>query len=80
MATVLARKYDGMTELRFDIPAQLAQRIDALMQVEGLDARHELLVPMLEKCVDAEFDRAIRLLRMARINPLESSSDGKSGE
>lgn len=78
MATNLART--APIELRVDIPEELAQRIDALMLVHKLKSRADYVVPILTSAVDAEFHKAILLLRMARINPLESTGDGKTGE
>ncbi len=68
------------TELRVDIPEELAQRIDALMMVGKLKSRADYVVPILTQAVDAEFHKAILLLRMARINPLDSTSVGQAGE
>lgn len=67
-------------ELCVDIPEELAQRIDALMLVGKLKSRADYVIPVLSAAVDAEFHRAILLLRMARINPLESTSVGQAGE
>ncbi len=68
------------TELRVDIPEELAQRIDALMMVGKLKSRADYVVPILTAAVDAELHKAILLLRMARINPLDSTSVGQAGE
>ena len=70
----------GETELRVDIPDELAQRIDALMMVGKLKSRADYVIPILTAAVDGEFHRATLLLRMARINPLESGDGGKRGE
>jgi len=76
--TAFARSKE--TELRVDIPEELAQRIDALMPVGKLKSRADYVVPILTAAVDAEFHKAILLLRMARINPLDSTSAGQTGE
>lgn len=81
MATTIALARSGKeTELRVDIPEELAQRIDALMMVGKLKSRADYVVPILTAAVDAEFHKAILLLRMARINPLDSTSGGQAGE
>lgn len=67
----------GMTELRVDIPDELARKIDALMMVNRLKSRAEYVVPELARAVDEEFHKAIVLLRCAGINPLASTQDGK---
>ena len=69
----------GFTELRVDIPDDLARRIDALMMVNRLKSRAEYVVPELTKAVDEEFHRATVLLRCAGINPLVSIEAGKGG-
>jgi hypothetical protein len=74
MTTTLARS--TQIELRVDIPEELAQRIDALMLVGKLKSRADYVVPILTAAVDAEFHKAILLLRMARINPLDSTDTG----
>jgi len=76
--TALARS--TQIELRVDIPEELAQRIDALMLVGKLKSRADYVVPILTAAVDAEFHKAILLLRMARINPLESTDGGMKAE
>lgn len=67
----------GFTELRVDIPDDLARRIDALMMVNRLKSRAEYVVPELTKAVEEEFHRATVLLRCAGINPLASPDLGK---
>ena len=67
-------------ELRIDIPAELARRIDALMMVNRLKARADYVVPELTRAVDEEFHRATVLLRCAGINPLASITGGKAAE
>ena len=69
---------DGYTELRVDIPDELAKRIDALMLVDKLKCRADFVVPELTKVTDAAFHRAIVLLRCAGINPLASGDGGRS--
>lgn len=69
----------GFTELRVDIPDELAKRIDALMMVNKLKSRAEYVVPELTKAVDEEFHKATVLLRCAGINPLHSPECGKAG-
>ena len=71
---------DGFTELRVDIPDELAQRIDALLMVNKHKSRADYVVPVLMQAVDYEFHKAILLLRTARINPLESTASGKIAE
>lgn len=66
----------GMTELRVDIPDELAKRIDALMMVNRLKSRAEYVVPELTKAVEEEFHRATVLLRCAGINPLAADERG----
>lgn len=68
-----------MIELRFDVPASLATKIDALMMVDKHKSRADYLLPVLERAVDAEFHRATLLLRCAQINPLAPAVDGKGG-
>lgn len=68
----------GFTELRVDIPDDLARRIDALMMVNHLRSRAEYVVPELTRAVDEEFHRATVLLRCAGINPLLSNERGTS--
>lgn len=68
----------GMTELRVDIPDELAKRIDALMMVNHLRSRAEYVVPELTRAVEEEFHRATVLLRCAGINPLASPDAGRS--
>lgn len=70
----------GTVELRVDIPAELARRIDALMMVNRLKARADWVVPELTKAVDEEFHRATVLLRCAGINPLVSTGNGAMSE
>jgi metal-responsive CopG/Arc/MetJ family transcriptional regulator len=65
-----------MTELRVDIPDELARRIDALMMVNKLKSRAEYVVPELMRAVEEEFHRATVLLRCAGINPLLSTAVG----
>ena len=67
---------NGMTELRVDIPDELARRIDALMMVNRLKSRAEYVVPELTRAVDEEFHKATVLLRCAGINPLLSNDRG----
>lgn len=64
-------------ELRVDIPAELARRIDAMLMVDGHKARADYVVPLIERAVNAELHRATVLLRCAGINPLASSDAGK---
>lgn len=59
------------TELRVDVPADLMQRLDAVMQSKGLKARAEYVVPLLETAIAREVHGATLLLRMCRINPLD---------
>jgi hypothetical protein len=67
-------------ELRVDIPAELARRIDALMMVNRLKSRADYVVPELTRAVEDEFHRATVLLRCAGINPLLSVATGKAVE
>lgn len=67
---------NGFTELRVDIPDELAKRIDALMMVNRLKSRAEYVVPELTRAVEEEFHRATVLLRCAGINPLLSNDRG----
>lgn len=73
-------KHAGTTELRIDIPTELAQRMDAVLMVNGCKSRGDYVVPELTRLVDAEFHKAIMLLRTARINPLESGATGRGAE
>jgi hypothetical protein len=57
-------------ELRVDVPAELMQRLDAVMQAKGMTARHQWVVPVLEEAIAREVHAATLLLRMCRINPL----------
>lgn len=57
-------------EIRFLATRTLAQRIDALIQVDGLAGRAELLAPCIEAMVEKRIHAATLLLRMAGINPL----------
>ena len=66
----------GFTELRVDIPDDLARRIDALMMVNRLKSRAEYVVPELTRAVEEEFHRATVLLRCAGINPLANAEPG----
>lgn len=66
----------GMTELRVDIPTELAQLIDAVMMAKGLRSRAEFCVPELQKVVDKHIEEATVLLRCARINPLATDKTG----
>ena len=59
-------------ELRIDVPAELMQRLDAVMQAKGMTARHQLVVPLLEEAIAKELHAATVLLRMCRINPLDA--------
>lgn len=70
---------EKMIELRFDIPASLATKIDALAMVDKHKSRADYLVPVLERAVDAEIHRATVLLRCAGINPLGPVDGGKGG-
>ena len=64
-------------ELRVDVPADLIQRLDAVMQSKGLKARADYVVPLLERAITQELHSATLLLRMCRINPL---ADGRTSE
>jgi hypothetical protein len=68
---------EGYTELRVDIPNELAKRIDALMMVDRLKSRADFVVPELTKVTDAAIHRATVLLRCAGINPLDSTDSGR---
>jgi hypothetical protein len=70
---------EKMIELRFDVPASLATKIDALLMVDKHKSRADYLLPVLERAVEAEFHRATLLLRCAQINPLATAADGKGG-
>lgn len=61
----------GTTELRIDVPADLIQRLDAVMQARGLKSRAEYVTPLLEQAIAKEVHAATLLLRMCRINPLD---------
>ena len=67
-------------ELRVDISAELASRIDAMLMVDGLKSRADYVVPILEKALSYELHRATVLLRCAGINPLASGATGKGAE
>jgi len=67
-------------ELRVDISAELASRIDAMLMVDGLKSRADYVVPILEKALSYEPHRATVLLRCAGINPLASAATGKAAE
>lgn len=71
---------DDLTELRVDIPTELAKRIDAVLMVNGIACRRDWVVPALTKLIDAEFHKAIVLLRTAHINPLVSDALGGAPE
>lgn len=65
------------TELRIDVPVELIQRLDAVMQSKGMTARAQYVVPLLEAAISKEVHAATLLLRMCRINPLDG---GKAAE
>lgn len=67
----------GYTELRLDIPDELARRIDAMMMIKKLKSRAEFVVPLLTESTDAAIHDATVLLRIVGINPLDSSSNGR---
>lgn len=62
----------GYTELRVDIPDELAVLLDAiLMSKFGKNGkRGDVVIPVLTAMVDREIHEATVLLRCARINPL----------
>ena len=64
-------------EMRFDVSSELANRIDAMLMVDGHKSRQEYLVPLIEKAINSELHRATVLLRCAGINPFDSAGDGK---
>lgn len=57
-------------ELRCLIPAELMQRLDAVMRSKGCDSRADWLIPVLEAEIAKEVHAATLLLRMCRVNPL----------
>lgn len=59
------------TELRGNIPRRLMELLDAVAHAKGLN-RFDWLIPVLEKECAREVHEATLLLRMARINPLDS--------
>lgn len=71
---------DGYTELRVDIPDQLAALLDAiLMSKFGKNGkRGDVVIPVLSAMVEKEVHEATVLLRCARINPLSSTDGGKA--
>jgi hypothetical protein len=71
---------DGYTELRVDIPDQLASLLDAVLMAKfGKNGkRADIVVPVLAAMVDKEVHEATVLLRCARINPLAAEPTGKS--
>lgn len=73
----MSTPHHGYTELRVDIPNELASRIDALMLANKLKSRADYVVPVLTHAVESEFHKATVLLRCARINPLASEPSGK---
>ncbi len=58
------------TELRVDVPTELIQQLDAVMQSKGMKARADYVVPLLVADIAREVHAATLLLRMCRINPL----------
>jgi len=61
---------EGYTELRIDIPTELAMQIDAVVQASKFKARAEFVMPLLVAGVNYEIHKATVLLRCCRINPL----------
>lgn len=57
-------------ELRFKVPADLMQMLDAVRQAKGYESRGDFLIPQLWEMVNREVHAATVLLRIARINPL----------
>ena len=57
-------------ELRFKVPADLMQMLDAVRQAKGYESRGDFLIPQLWEMVNREVRAATVLLRIARINPL----------
>lgn len=68
------------TELRGNVPRRLMELVDAVAQAKGYQSRFDWLVPLLEAEVAREVHAATLLLRMARINPLESDAARKDAE
>lgn len=65
---------DGYTELRIDIPNEMAQLLDAVVMSKKFSKRADFCLPVLQKEIDRELHAATVLLRCARINPLASES------
>lgn len=65
---------EGYTELRVNIPNKLAMDLDAVIVSRfGPDGhRGQFVTPELELLVAREISKATVLLRMCRINPLDS--------
>jgi len=59
-------------ELRFLVPRKLAETIDALLQVDGHQARADWVIPVLQAECDRRVHAATVLLRVCGINPLAS--------
>ena len=57
-------------ELRFFVPRKLAETVDALMQVDGHQARADWVIPVLQAECDRRVHAATVLLRCVGINPL----------
>lgn len=65
------------TELRINIPRKLATLIDALMLADGLSARNDWVIPVLEAEANRRVHAATVLLRCAGINPLAADASPK---
>ena len=61
-------------ELRGNIPKDLLQLIDALMQAGGHSNRMDVVIPVLWDFANRKVHEATLLLRMARVNPFGPES------
>ena len=64
-------------ELRGNIPKDLLQLLDALMQAGGHSNRMDVVIPVLWEFANRKVHEATLLLRMARVNPFESEPAGE---
>lgn len=62
-------------EIRFLVTRRLATLIDALMLADGLAARNDWVIPVLEAEANRRVHAATVLLRCAGINPLAADCD-----
>jgi hypothetical protein len=61
-------------ELRGLVPVDLLQKLDAIMQADGLDNRMDVVIPCLEMMVERRIHSATLLLRMCKRNPTDSET------